>query len=206
MAHTDDLMINGILTPVTVFDSSAQEIDDSVERSKNAVKKSGDTMDYYSKIKFPLTNGKGGAVFALADGVLLQAYADITDDSSNRTGFKAFSDGRVCVVSAIDGMSRTYNILHTGNKPSGSYTGNGDATPRTIEIGGLGDVVAIMSSSGSALVFGGIGALVQSAVSGANRVASSEVKVTNNSNCVLTLATTNGIFNASGITYYYQVL
>ena len=36
MAHTEEMLIHGAMTPVTVFDSSAQEIDDAAQRSKYA--------------------------------------------------------------------------------------------------------------------------------------------------------------------------
>lgn len=39
------------------------------------------------------------------------------------------------------------NILHTGNKPSGTYTGNGDSTTRTINVGGVGNLLLIYVSS-----------------------------------------------------------
>ena len=45
-----------------------------------------------------------------------------------------------------------YNILHTGNKPTGTYTGNGSATERTIETGGIGSVVAIWSTNSLAII------------------------------------------------------
>lgn len=35
MAHTEEMLIHGIMTPVNVIDSSAQEIDDAVARLKN---------------------------------------------------------------------------------------------------------------------------------------------------------------------------
>lgn len=38
MAHTEQMMINGVLTDVTVFDSAAQEIDDAVAKADGAVR------------------------------------------------------------------------------------------------------------------------------------------------------------------------
>lgn len=168
----------------------------------NAVNKAGDTMDYNSKLKFPLANGKGGAVFALADGVLVQAYADITDDSSNRTGLKLYPDGRAIILNTQDDTSDTYNILHTGNKPSGSYTGNGDATERTIAIGGIGGAVALWSGEWGYGVIYPVGGIIAN-MNGAKYFGGAEVAYVNG---MLTLKSTDNLLNASGVTYYYQVL
>lgn len=47
-------------------------------------------------------------------------------------------------VAGNDGVLKEF--FHTGNKPSGSYTGNGSAASRTIETGGIGDVLIIYNS------------------------------------------------------------
>lgn len=92
-------------------------------------------------------------------------------------------------------------LHHTGNKPSGSYTGNGSAASRTINVGGLGNVIEIHSSKGSAIVNAVNGLCYSSA--GVAVVASTQAKMVDG---VLTLATDNDKLNANGVTYYYQVL
>ena len=89
----------------------------------------------------------------------------------------------------------------TGGKVSGSYTGNGDATARTIDTGGIGNVVEIHSSKGSAIV-NAVNGLCYSS-SGVAALASTAAKFVGG---VLTLATDNDKLNANGVTYYYQVL
>lgn len=98
--------------------------------------------------------------------------------------------------------SGAYNtILHTGNKPSGSYTGNGDATERTIEIGGIGHGVLIWSSNGAAIVTKAGGyKLYDTTVSGLP-YANCRFDGTN-----LVIASTDLCLNASGVFYGYQVL
>lgn len=110
-----------------------------------------------------------------------------SDDLVNR--FRARSNGA------------TYNILHTGNKPTGTYTGNGSSASRTIETGGLGSAIAITSSNGNCIVLAnGAFYCIGSSVGG---IASGTCKFANG---VLTLATTLSQLNANGITYTYQVL
>lgn len=90
--------------------------------------------------------------------------------------------------------STTYNIFGEHNKPSGSYTGNGSATSRTIDTGGIGD---------NCLVWGN-GAIGVVCVSGAQfgTTLYPELKI-NNGNIII--AGTNSLFNANGKTYYYRV-
>lgn len=91
-------------------------------------------------------------------------------------------------------------ILHTGNKPTGSYTGNGSAESRTIETGGIGNAILIYSGTGIAIVTKN-GAVVFYS-SSASFLAVTSAKF---SDGVLTLATTNSVLNGSQ-TYNYQVL
>lgn len=94
-------------------------------------------------------------------------------------------------------------ILHTGNKPRGSYTGNGSATARTIEMGGIGSCLVIYGYSGFALVTYQ-GTIVMNG-------AANKISILNSSQCkyqngVLTLATNDAVVNNNGTTMYYQVL
>lgn len=101
----------------------------------------------------------------------------------------------------VDNATTAYNILHTGNKPSGSYTGNGDATKRTIETGGIGSVCEIHSLKGKALVtyYGAI-------VARGDTVFNVDANNVNFRNGVLSILTTDDAFNANSTTYYYNVL
>lgn len=42
-----------------------------------------------------------------------------------------------------------YPLLHTGNKPTGTYTGNGDATERIIATNGIGNAVMVFGQNGT---------------------------------------------------------
>lgn len=97
-----------------------------------------------------------------------------------------------------------YTILHTGNKPSGSYTGNGDATARTIDTGGVGEVIMVRSGGTNACMGiitykGGFGVISGSLVFLPN----TEAMFTNG---VLTISTNSLLVNGNGMPYYYQVL
>ena len=95
-----------------------------------------------------------------------------------------------CIQSTADKNDSYANkmVFHTGNKPSGSYTGNGDATDRTIETGGIGEVIIIYSGNGVEIV---------------TRRDRAEASFANGT---LTIASATNTLSASSVTYYYQVL
>ena len=109
------------------------------------------------------------------------------------------TDGTFCFY---DASEKSYTVLHTGNKPTGTYTGNGDATARRIAIGGIGDVVVLTSVNGSAIVTVG-GTTINSPSGGVSRLSSDEIKAFNG---YLNLATTNSIVNGNGVEVTYRVL
>ena len=58
-----------------------------------------------------------------------------------------FASGAPYIVNTVNGKEGT--IFYTGNKPSGTYTGNGDATQRDIATGGIGRACLIWASDTS---------------------------------------------------------
>lgn len=137
MAHKEEKLIGGVLTEVTVFDQSAQAIDDAV--------------------------------------------------------------GFVAGLSAAVGSN---TLLHTGNKPVGTYTGNGSAASRKIATGGIGNAVVIRSSNGSAILTAAAG-LVFSGTGGVSAIGYAVAHIENGT---ITLTTTNDKLNANGVVYTYQVI
>lgn len=91
-------------------------------------------------------------------------------------------------------------ILHTGNKPSGSYTGNGSAEARPIDVGGVGNVIVLFSGYGVVFVTGGVAHII--------RNDGSVLQLTNVSYGagVLNLSTDDPAINLNSVEYNYQVL
>ena len=93
-----------------------------------------------------------------------------------------------------------YKIFGEHNKPSGSYTGNGSATERTINIGGVGQILLVISYQGLVILKNDIGFAVTP--DGVKRI-----QGTNSfSNGVLTLKEITTYLNQNGLTYTYYVL
>ena len=102
-----------------------------------------------------------------------------------------------------NGIETVAIVFGSHNKPSGSYTGNGSATSRTIDTGGISDAIVLYGSGYMALVTssGVIGKSPNSATP--IIIDYAECKFDNGA---LILNTTNEVVNANNRTYYYQVL
>ncbi len=112
----------------------------------------------------------------------------------------------------LNGAGTWYNIFHSGNKPTGSYLGNGSSTKRTIDTGGIGNVLFIWANSQgdttatqqTKIYVLPTGAVAFGSDNASDRgVTSAEMKYENG---VLTITNNRNWFNQSGITYYYQCL
>lgn len=94
-----------------------------------------------------------------------------------------------------------YNLLHTGNKPTGTYTGNGDATARTIATGGIGKALLVYGGGYGAIVYPD-GAIIMNGTT----VTSLPVTQCSFNDGNLVLATANAALNTSGGERGYIVL
>ena len=109
-----------------------------------------------------------------------------------------------CIQSTADSGDGYANkvVLHTGNKPSGSYTGNGSAAARTINTGGIGNAIIVRNSYMTCIVTNDMAFAINSSGT-VKAFTSSEISFLNG---VLTLQTSDTWINNSSNTYLYQVL
>lgn len=162
-----------------------------------AVNKAGDTMTGDLVVeKSSIRNIH--SVNANADIAFLQYYDPVNRKAANIS----WNDTTLYYQPTHDMATWSkYNFLHTGNKPSGSYTGNGSATSRTIETGGIGSAIVLWSNAGMAIITPG-GALCKTGTT-VSAISAAEVSF---SSGVLTIASTNNFVNGSSVYYAYQVL
>lgn len=114
---------------------------------------------------------------------------------------KKATDGKVF----IDGDNTP---LHTGNKPTGTYTGNGSATKRTISTGGMGRILFMWSEYSFGFVTPAGGMFWRGSSNGTS-YDSSVIRFSNkdyDAEGELVIIGTNEHFNSSSYTYKYQVL
>lgn len=142
--------------------------------------------------------GLGEAAFRIKDrNSNTERYIGIKDN----TAAPDFNSALLYVE--YDGATKynTQTILHTGNKRYGTYTGNGAATSRTIDVGGVGDALLINGYGGLAIVTAN-GAIGRDGTN-AFVVNGNEAKFLSGK---LTLVTTNPVLNYNGHEIGYRVL
>lgn len=160
MAHNVEKEIDGVIRTVTELDHTAQEIDDAVEAAKKALPRDGSGVMTGALI-MDTNGGNGQSYLAVSGEPYPHVYLNVfekSDRKRRRTLMLSSRQNSPDIASALvlasldDGTWRDYPVLHTGNKPSGSYTGNGDATERVIPIGGIGEAVLVVGGRSAVIV------------------------------------------------------
>lgn len=101
-------------------------------------------------------------------------------------------------LAMITNGTSEYGILHTGNKPSGTFYGTGSTTERVINTGGIGMWCGVGGGAGEMAVVGGWGAFYRS---GNSVVFTPDITFSGGN---LTYKTSD-ILNTAGYQYQYQV-
>lgn len=153
--------------------------------------------------------GGHGAVINDENGTHVFAYdSDESDFANSRYIVVQDHDYQALIKYALQFASvrngvveGQYQIFGEHNKPSGTYTGNGSATRRTVDTGAInGSLLYVVGNNGSALVTAS-GAICISTGGTVTYLKQSEAKFLSG---VLTLATTNSILNANGQNMSYH--
>ena len=204
--------VNGIETQYRIYG----EHNKPTAADVGAVSKSGDTMTgnlTVERSESPslqvrhTASGRTAVITESSQGIL-HLYTQKDNNNYQYLRLKPETDAlssALTLIRKVSGNETTYDILHTGNKPSGSYTGNGDATERVINTGGIGHAVMITSAYSWLLVrSGGLG--ISSYYDGVNGVVTFPYAKVRFRDGVLTLNTADDLLNGNGRTYEYQVL
>lgn len=144
-------------------------------------------------------------LFMASDGWLyLQNRTDGNNNQSIIVKKQSDSiDEAVKLYRRVNRTANSYSLFGEHNKPSGSYTGNGSATSRTIQTGGLGDAVLVISKTKStSLIVTPSGAFGKTGGS----IGYFGYDTAHFENKILTIASTDVALNANTVTYTYRVL
>lgn len=107
------------------------------------------------------------------------------------------------IKEVVNGEQKIYRLYGEHNKLSGSYKGNGNASTRTINIGGIGSILLVWGY-GSVMLVTSHGAFGMNY----NKTTMTVIKQSeaNFTSGVLTLATTNDALNMTDADYSYRVI
>lgn len=146
------------------------------------------------------------AVVEMSSGGNLNLYNIATGDYSNSSRLHLQPEtndlsGILRLAFYKNAVESSYRIFGEHNKPSGSYTGNGSATERTIDTGGIGEVCIISTGTTCGLLTNGgfIGKNGTTVVTLPKTEACFEAGK-------IKLATANATVNYNGSTITYQVI
>lgn len=182
-----------------------QEIIDGTTQVGNAKTLDGHSADVFAKA-VDLSNylqKSGGTLEAPTPhvmGVKNTAGTDCYVNFNGKDGLLGYLGFYGNNPAYIDGVTKALKLLlHTGNKPTGTYTGNGDATERTITTGGIGGACFI-SGGGNVTLVTSVGGFTLNSNGTVSGIPFSEVHTVSGG---IYLATTNARLNTSGTNYTY---
>lgn len=98
---------------------------------------------------------------------------------------------------------KTGSLLHTGNKPIGTYTGNGSDTARYVTTNGIGESIKIVSNNWTAFLSQGTGFAVKT---DGTVIGLTGAHAWFNEVGTFQITTSHEALNASGVEYTYHVL
>lgn len=133
---------------------------------------------------------------------------DDSENTGNRRGLRIFNDTSGSPVNSAlyfldveEGKTDSYQIFGQHNKPASTYMGNGNAAPRYIYTGGVGDILCIFNTGRFGFVTN-TGALIFSD----GKWTWYDASVANFTNGALYIASTSNDLNCNGWEYSYRVL
>ena len=107
------------------------------------------------------------------------------------------------LLTYTDAEGNIRDIHHEGNKPFGSYKGNGSAEARTIDTKGIGRLIIVYNPDNFSFVTPQGALSVDTSAKTIEWISSTKVRFLNG---VLTITTTSEAFNIADKDYYYQVI
>ena len=163
----------------------------------------GDAIYEFQRI----ANNSQGWISKTANAIQITTRNVFSDSSNERRLY--LNDNNTALANIVqlydctNGTAKMYKIFGEHNKPVVQYNGNGSATSRTIDTGGIG-YVCFVNGGGYCGIVGNNGGLFVNSSNGAFvGLKSSEAKYMSG---VLTLTTTNSCVNANGTTFAIQAL
>lgn len=161
-------------------------------RKENALITLGTDSNNRANIRFT-PNARATDIINTKDGTDTTLSLTNEKDNDLRTLLRLWLSNGTC-----------FNIFGEHNKPTGSYSGRSGQSEQKIQIGGMGNVLLITSSSGDLTFVTITGA--RSLWSNSNYFNASPASTANFTDGVLTVKDGTIGISVDGVTYYYQVL
>ena len=175
-------------------------IDELAVKTNNALPKTGGMIDGNVKVR-SADNGNG--VFAKNNSNTADYGTFVADVTKSGKTAKINVSANLDLLTYTDTNGNIRDIFHEGNKPFGSYEGDGNVEERIIDTKGLGRLILVYNPNYFSFVFPEGAVVIKTTDKSINFFQSTKVYYLNGK---LQLNLTNDAFNKLGETYYYQAI
>ena len=176
--------------------------DELAEMVKNSVSKKGNSMIEGGALQVRnVDNGYG--TFSKNNSVAEDYGTQVMDIASDGKTAKVNVSAKLNLMTFVDNAGNIRDVFHEGNKPFGSYVGNGIDNEKNIETKGIGRLILVYNQKHFSFVTPEGALVVKLATGAVSWIDGAKAYFLNG---VLSLHTTNAAFNEVDATYHYQVI
>lgn len=176
--------------------------DELAEKVKNCVSKKGNSMIEGGALQVRnVDNGYG--TFSKNNSVAEDYGTQMMDIASDGKTAKVNVSAKLNLMTFVDNAGNIRDVFHEGNKPFGSYVGNGIDNEKNIETKGIGRLILVYNQKHFSFVTPEGALVVKLATGAVSWIDGAKAYFLNG---VLSLHTTNAAFNEVDATYHYQVI
>ena len=135
---------------------------------------------------------------------------DVAEDHTNRRSLELFNSYKPEIAEAlllcdrVNNVSTFYRLYGEHNKPSGSYYGDNTTNTRTINIGGVGDILVVTYEAHISFVHSK--GAVCFYTDGRTDIQTYSASIVSFANGIFTTKTNSGFFNGGGCQYKWRLL
>ena len=177
-------------------------IDEVAEGVKNSVSKKGNSMIEGGALQVRnVDNGYG--TFSKNNSAAEDYGTQMMDISSDGKTAKVNVSAKLNLMTFVDNAGNIRDVFHEGNKPFGSYVGNGIDNEKNIDTKGIGRLILVYNQKHFSFVTPEGALVVKLATGAVSWIDGAKAYFLNG---VLSLHTTNAAFNEVDATYHYQVI
>ena len=176
--------------------------DELAEMVKNSVSKKGNSMIEGGALQVRnVDNGYG--TFSKNNSAAEDYGTQIMDIASDGKTAKVNVSAKLNLMTFVDNAGNIRDVFHEGNKPFGSYVGNGIDNEKNIDTKGIGRLILVYNQNHFSFVTPEGALVVKLATGAVSWIDGAKAYFLNG---VLSLHTTNAAFNQVDATYHYQVI
>lgn len=176
--------------------------DELAEMVKNSVSKKGNSMIEGGALQVRnVDNGYG--TFSKNNSAAEDYGTQMMDIASDGKTAKVNVSAKLNLMTFVDNAGNIRDVFHEGNKPFGSYVGNGIDNEKNIDTKGIGRLILVYNQKHFSFVTPEGALVVKLATGAVSWIDGAKAYFLNG---VLSLHTTNAAFNEVDATYHYQVI